>query len=195
MRTYQKIQATLLASLLSTTVIGAGAVGATTIHHTSSSALAHAAKPAPKILKVAFHGTYRGTMAILWSSTGGKATAVRGRGAGTYLGASQMVGTGSAPASSTCDPMTGTGYLLGGGSKLVLSVVTSSSQACAAGQAAPTSISVKGVAKVVSGLGKWKGATGNLNFTGSFSIQKTTAGSSETDSFTATLKGTLSIRK
>jgi hypothetical protein len=51
------------------------------------------------------------------------------------------------------------------------------------------------VATVLSGTGKFKGATGTLSFSGSFSIQSTTAGSSESDSFSATLTGTLSIKE
>ena len=73
-------------------------------------------------------------------------------------------------------------------------VVSSSSQACAAGQSAPTSVTVKGVATVLSGTGKYAGAKGNLTVAGSFSIKSTTAGSSESDAFTATLKGTLTVK-
>ena len=197
MRTYKKIPAPLFASLLVVSAAGVGAAGATTVHQPSSTAAAHATKKAPpKVVKVAFRGVYKGTIALEWSAAGGKATAVNGTGTGTYLGASKLVGlSGSAPASNTCDPMTGTGYLLGGGSKLMLTIITNSSQACAAGQSAPTSVSVKGLAKVTSGIGKWKGATGNLKFTGSFSIKDTTAGSKETDTFSATLTGVLVIRK
>ncbi len=195
MRTFKMISAPVLVGVLTVSAMGiAPSVGATTIHQSTTSVAAHAVKP--KIVKVAFKGAYKGTIAMLWSSTGVKATAVTGTGTATYLGKSKLAGTGSAPASNTCDPLTGTGTLIGAGSKLVLKIIApSTSQACAAGQAAPTSVSVKGIAKVLSGTGKYKGVTGTLKFTGSFSIKSTTAGSSETDAFSAALNGVLSIKK
>ncbi len=197
MRTFKMISAPVLVGVLTVSAMGiAPSVGATTIHQSTASIVAHVVKPKPKMVKVAFKGTYKGTIAMLWSSTGVKATAVTGTGSATYLGASKLSGTGSAPASNTCDPLTGTGTLIGAGSKLVLRIIApATSQACAAGQAAPTSVSVKGIAKVLSGTGKYKGVTGTLKFTGSFSIKSTTAGSSETDAFSAALNGVLSIKK
>ena len=197
MRTFKMISAPVLVGVLTVSAMGiAPSVGATTIHQSTASVAAHAVKPKPKIVRVAFKGAYKGTIAMLWSSTGVKATAVTGTGTATYLGKSKLAGTGSAPASNTCDPLTGTGTLIGAGSKLVLKIIApSTSQACAAGQAAPTSVSVKGIAKVLSGTGKYKGVTGTLKFTGSFSIKSTTAGSSETDAFSAALNGVLSIKK
>ncbi len=176
------------------TFMAVGPVGAagTSVHSTSSHASlsSHAAK----VVKVAFKGTYSGTIALLWSSTGVEATSVTGHGAGTY-GANAMSGTGGGSAASTCDPFSGTGALTGA-SGLKMKIVSSpKTQACAAGSAAPTSVSVTGVATVVSGTGKFKGATGTLNFKGSFSIQSTTAGSKESDSFSATLTGVLTIKK
>ncbi len=185
----------MLVSALAVSAVGvATSAGATTLHHSTSGSTAHVVKP--KIVKVAFRGTYKGTIAMLWSSTGVKATAVTGAGTATYLGKSTMSGSGSSTASSTCDPLTGKGVLVGSGSKLMLTIIDpTSSQACAAGQSAPTSVSVKGVAKVTGGLGKYKGVSGTLKFTGSFSIKSTTAGSSESDAFSATLTGVLSIKK
>jgi hypothetical protein len=76
-----------------------------------------------------------------------------------------------------------------------LSIVSSTkTQACAVNSAAPTPVTVNGVAKIVSGTGKFKGATGTLSFKGSFSIQATTAGSSENDAFSATLSGVVTIK-
>ena len=188
------ISAPVLVGALTVSAMGfAPSVGATTIHQSTAIV---AARVVPKIVKVKFVGKYTGTIAMLWSSTGVKATAVTGKGTGTYLGVSKLAGAGSAPASNTCDPLTGTGTLIGAGSKLVLKIIApATSQACAAGQAAPTSVSVKGIAKVLSGTGKYKGVFGVLKFTGSFSIKATTAGSSETDAFSAALNGVLSIKK
>ena len=83
-----------------------------------------------------------------------------------------MAGKGAGTAASTCNPFSGTGTLNGAGSKIVVKVVSSSkTQACAANSAAPTPVIVNGVATIVSGTGKFKGANGTLTFKGSFSIQ------------------------
>jgi hypothetical protein len=146
-----------------------------------------------KIKHVAFKGTYSGTMALLWSSTGVTASSVVGHGTGTY-GANTMKGSGGGSAANTCDPFSGAGSLVGA-SGLKLSIVTSTkTQACAVNSAAPSPVTVNGVAKIVSGSGKFKGASGTLTFKGQFSIQATTAGSTENDSFNATLTGTVTIK-
>ena len=192
MRTFTSIPKSLLAGLMAAALLGVVPAGATTRPVATTTASAHAVK----VVKVKFHGTFKGTIAMLWSSTGAKATSVKGTGSATYLGKATMTGTGSAPASNTCDPLTGIGFLRGAGSMLHLQVINpTKSQACAAGSSAPTSVSVKGVAKILGGAGKWRGATGTLNFTGSFSIQKTTAGSTETDAYSATLTGLVLVRK
>jgi hypothetical protein len=175
--------------------VPAGAVIATKPAATVALA-SHAAttKKVFKITHVAFKGTYTGTIALLWSSTGVTATSVSGHGTGTD-GANAMKGAGSGSAASTCNPFNGSGNLVGA-SGLKLSVVTSSkTQACAVNAAAPSPVTVAGVAKIVSGTGKFKGATGTLSFKGSFSVQSSTAGSNESDSFNATLSGVLTIKK
>src|ERR1035438_9224794 len=101
-----------------------------------------------KTTHVAFKGSYHGTIALLWSSTGVTATAVHGTGNATKLGASTMSGKGNGTAANTCNPFSGSGLLSGAGSTLKLSITTSTStQACAVGQAAPTVVLVKGTAK------------------------------------------------
>jgi hypothetical protein len=105
-----------------------------------------------------------------------------------------MKGSGGGSAANTCDPFAGAGTLVGA-SGLKLSVASSSkTQACAVNSAAPSPVTVTGVAKILSGTGKFKGATGTLSFKGSFSIQATTAGSSESDAFNATLTGVVTIK-
>jgi len=174
--------------------IPAGAAASNAPTQTARVSLAsHGAKKVTKITHGAFKGSYTGTMALLWSSTGVQATSVVGHGTGTYA-ANTMSGLGGGSAANTCDPFTGSGSLTGS-SGLKLSVVSSSkTQACAVNSAAPTPVTVNGVAKIVSGTGKFKGASGTLSFKGSFSIQKTTAGSSENDSFTATVSGVVTIK-
>jgi hypothetical protein len=196
----RSLRGTLSRSLLAVGVIGllattglsstAGALSSQRVLPASNVA-SHAVKA--KIVHVAFKGSYTGTIGLLWSSTGVQATSVKGTGTGTD-GANVVSGSGSGSAASTCDPFSGLGAL-SGASGLKLRVASSSkTQACAVNSAAPTPVTVKGVATVLSGTGKFKGATGTLSFSGSFSIQATTAGSSESDSFSATLTGTLTIK-
>jgi hypothetical protein len=138
----------------------------------------------------AFSASYSGTIAMLWSASEVKVTALAGTGRGSTLGLTTVSGTGSSSPSSTCDPINGTGTLSGGGSTLRLSLLTTT-KACATDSAAPTTATVTGTAKVIGGTGKFAGATGTLKVRGSFSIKSTTAGSSESDGFNATLIGTV----
>ncbi len=142
---------------------------------------------------VAFSATYKGTIAMLWSSSDVKVTSLSGTGTGTDLGLTAVSGTGSAAPSSQCDPISGVGTLSGGGSTLKLTM--KSTTACGAAGAAPTTVTISnGTALITGGTGKFAGATGTLKVTGSFAIQSTTAGSNESDAFTATLVGTLKVK-
>jgi hypothetical protein len=154
-----------------------------------------------KVQKITFRGSYKGSIALLMvgasgqSATSVKVTSLVGKGSGTY-GTSTLLATGSAPASNQCDELAGLGSVTGSGSRLTFKVVTSSkSQGCASGTATPTSVSVKGVATVTGGSGKYKGVSGTLTFKGSFSVTSNAGGSNERDSFSATLTGPLTIKK
>jgi hypothetical protein len=145
------------------------------------------------IKHVTFRGSYSGKMALLWTSSGVTASSVAGHGTGTY-GANTMKGSGGGSAASSCDPFSGAGNLVGA-SGLKLSIVSSTkTQACAINSAAPTPVTVSGVAKILSGTGRFKGSSGTLTFKGSFTIQNSTAGSSENDSFSATITGVVTIK-
>jgi hypothetical protein len=174
--------------------IPAGAVASNTPNPVAHVTLAsHATKRVIKTTHVAFKGTYSGTIALLWSSTGVSATSVAGHGTGTD-GTNTLKGSGGGSAANTCNPFDGSGALVGV-SGLKLSVATSTkSQACAVNASAPTPVTVNGVAKILSGTGKFKGASGTLSFKGQFSVQSSTAGSSENDSFNATLTGVVTIK-
>ncbi len=144
---------------------------------------------------VALRATFHGTMSLLWSSSSVKVTSLVGTGTIPGAGAGTLKGTGLSSPSGSCDPFSGTGSITTAKGALVLRVVSSAKQsACAAGSAAPTTVSVKGVATVVSGRGIYLAAKGNLAIRGSFSIQSTAAGSTESDRFTATLVGKLTVK-
>ena len=189
-------QSKIIGALMLTGVVGLGGVAsaatAPSSHaRTSQSVQAHVVKTK----RIAFKGSYSGNIAMLWNSSSVTATSVTGKGTGTLLGASKVSGKGSGNATATCNPFSGTGTLSGGGSVIRFRVVSSASQqACAAGQSAPTTVALKGIATVIGGTGKYAGATGKLAISGSFSIQSTTAGTSESDAFTATLHGSLTVK-
>lgn len=138
-------------------------------------------------------GTYSGKMSFLVKNTTVEASSVTGSGTTTVIGKSTLTGTGSSVVSPTsgCDPISGGGMLDGAKGDLKLTVVTSSSNGCAA-VAPPTTVTITGVVKVVSGTGVLKGATGTLSFKGKFVLLSDSSDSSTT--FTnATLSGSLKV--
>jgi hypothetical protein len=141
----------------------------------------------------AFNASYNGDISLLWSSSDVRATALTGTGSGADFGLTSVTGTGSSVASSTTDPINGTGVLKGAGGTLNVKLATGST-ATAVGSAAPTTVTVAGTATILSGTGTFAGATGTLKVSGSFNVQSTTAGSSEHDSFSATLKGNVTVK-
>ncbi len=181
-------------ALVASTLGLAGSVGAGAVRVAQPSRAAVVQMHA-KAMTVTFSGSYKGTMALLWSSSAVTVTSLTGTGASSKLGKATLKGTGSSSPSSTCDPFSGSGTITSAKGKLIFRVVSSSKQqACASGDAAPTSVTVKGVATVTNGTGVYAGAKGTLTLKGAFSIQSTTAGSSETDSFTASLTGKLTVK-
>ena len=197
MSTFKKFLA--IGTVGAVSIMGAGvASGATHAgpNGTSHVSIAHVVKT----VKVAFKGSYKGTMKFLWSSSTVAATIVSGRGTGTYMAGGTMTGHGTGADTAYSDPFSGTGVLSGAGSKLMVSVIKTSSSASVADgttsgpQSPPTTVTVVGKAKVTGGTGKWKGASGTLKFSGSFSVANSTAGTTESDSFTATLSGPLTVK-
>ena len=139
---------------------------------------------------VAFSGTYKGKIAVLWSDSDVRATSVTGAGTGNLLGLDQLTGNGSSAPQSQCDGFDGSGILSGGGNTLKVTW-DSSAKACAADGAAPTSITITGNAAITGGTGKFAGATGTLKATGTFAIKSKDAGFSESAALTLTLIGNI----
>jgi hypothetical protein len=142
---------------------------------------------------VAFSGTYKGKMSVLWSDTGVQASSVTGTGTGTTLGLDSLSGTGSSSPQNQCDSINGSGILSGGGNTLKVTFDTNA-KACAAEGAAPTSLSLTGTATITGGTGKYAGATGTLKATGSFAIKSNQAGFGETTALTLTLSGNINTK-
>lgn len=140
-----------------------------------------------------FNGTYKVKISLLWGETDVRATTVTGTGTGDVLGLTDLVGTGYSAPMNQCDGFDGSGTLSGGGSTLKLAFDTSA-QGCAEDANAPTTISIKGNAKILSGTGKYAGATGTLSVKGTFSIRSTAIGSTEVISATLTATGSVTTK-
>ena len=140
-----------------------------------------------KVATVAFSGTYKGQITMVWSSSSVKAT-IKGTGTGDVSGLTELTGVGTAAPQSQCDVLNGTGTLGSGANTIALSVV-STAKGCAEEAAAPTDVNVTGNATVSGGTGKFAGATGTLKLTGYFSVKATTAGTTDNSTFTVKIEG------
>ena len=190
-----------IGTVSSVSLFGVGIASAAT--NTPASASSHTAVAhVLKVKKVAFKGSYKGSIKLVWGASTVSASLVGARGTGSLLGAaSTMSGNGSGADTAYSNAFLGTGALTGAGSKLNVNIIKTASSASvpsgtqAGAQSPPTLVMVVGQAKVLSGTGKWKGATGTLKFSGTFMVTNSTAGTTESDAFTATLSGTLSVKK
>ena len=144
----------------------------------------------PTSSTVAFSGTYKGKIAVLWSDSDVRATSVTATGTGNNSGLDGLTGSGSAAPQSQCDGFDGSGILSGSGNTLKVTW-DPSAKACAADGAAPTSITVTGNATITGGTGKFAGATGTLKATGTFAIKSKDAGFGESAALTLTLTGNI----
>lgn len=151
-----------------------------------------AATTATKAGSVAFSGTYKGKISILFGDGNLiQVTKVDATGTGNISGLSGMSGSASAVPASLCDNFDGKGVITGGGNSLNLTF-DSSSQGCADSDSAPATITIKGSAKITGGTGKYAGASGTLSVKGTFDINsKGIVNSSESTSFTLDLTGNI----
>ena len=156
-----------------------------------------AAKPvattATKAGSVAFAGTYKGKISLLFGDGNLiQVTKVDGTGTGNVSGLTGMSGTASAVPANLCDNFDGKGVISGGGNSLNLTF-DSSSQGCS--DSAPATITIKGSAKITGGTGKYAGASGTLTVKGTFDINsKGIVNSSESTSFTLDLSGNIATK-
>lgn len=139
---------------------------------------------------VAFSGTYKGKLSIVWGDTYLQVTSVKGEGTGNVLGLTDMSGTGSAAPAGICDTFDAKGSIAGGGSSLNVTF-DSSSKGCAEDESAPTTIKITGTATITGGTGKYAGATGTLKVTGTFSVK---GGSKEDAAFTMDVSGNIKTK-
>ena len=139
---------------------------------------------------VAFSGTYKGKLSIVWGDTYLQVTGVNGTGTGNVLGLTDMSGTAAAAPAGICDTFDAKGSISGGGSSLNVSF-DSSAKGCAEDESAPTTIKITGTATITGGTGKYAGATGTLKVTGTFSVK---GGSKEDAAFTMDVSGNIKTK-
>jgi hypothetical protein len=148
------------------------------------------ATTAPVAAAIAFSGTYKGTLAIVWGDTYLQVTSVTAKGTGNVLGLTDMTGTGSAAPAGLCDTFDGKGSIGGGGNSLNVAFDTSA-KGCAEDESAPTTIKITGNAQITGGTGKYAGATGTLKVSGVFSVK---GGSKESAAFTMDVSGNIKTK-
>jgi len=174
--------------------------GAATVHSLKAPARSALVNHVVKVKKVAFKGSYNGSLTFLLTSeastsTSASVTSVSGKGTSTTIGSTTLTGTGNVPATAASSGFhyTGTGKLAGAGGTLTLKILSNNSSGAAPENAAGT-VTLTGTATVVSGTGKLKGATGSLKFSGSFAISNDGVSGTQSPAFTSKLSGTLVIR-
>jgi hypothetical protein len=164
-------------------------------YSTKKPAAKPAATTATKAGSVAFAGTYKGKISILFGDGNLiQVTKVDGTGTGNVSGLSAMSGSASSAPANLCDNFDGKGVISGGGNTLNLTF-DSSSQGCADSDSAPATITIKGSAKVTGGTGKFAGASGTLTVKGTFDINsKGIVNTSESTSFVLDLSGNITTK-
>jgi heat shock protein HslJ len=150
------------------------------------------ASPATAAPAVHFSGKYSGNASLLIDNGAVTIKSVKGKGTGTLVGASSILGHGSASASGQCNPFTGTGSIAGSGARISLAVVKSSSSGCSSGESGPVTVTFQGVAMATGGSGRASGAKGSLKFTGSLKLAGTSG--AQNGSYKVTLTGNLTVR-
>ena len=127
------------------------------------------ATPTKAAAPVVIGATYKGTMSALWSDSGIDAS-VKGSATANNAGLDSLVGSGTyaTQEGAKCITLAGEATLSGGGNTLKLSFITPKSTACGKDADGPTSVEINGLAQIMSGTGKYVGATGTLKVEGAF---------------------------
>jgi hypothetical protein len=194
MNQVRKVSLLGAASLIGIVGMGVTGAGASPVHGVHALSIsAHVATTK----KLSFTGTYHGTVKMLWGTTGVSGS-MAATGKGTTLGTGSLSATGATKSfstSSSSDPLKGTALLKGTGGSLTVTAVNvtaTTTSSAAPTSAAPDPVTISGTVKVTKGTGKFAGATGTLSVHATFTVNTTTG--NESQSFTATLKGSLSIK-
>jgi len=118
---------------------------------------------------VAFKGSYEGRAIVRTTGSDSANLSATGKGTGTLIGASALVGTGVGLNSEPCPIFSGKGTLTAtkGGAKIYFTMVPGATSCPGATESDPNAL--KGTAKVTGGTGMFKKARGTLKLTGTYS--------------------------
>jgi hypothetical protein len=143
---------------------------------------------------VKIDATYKGTVTMLWGDADVTVTNVTATGSGTTGGLDSLKGMGAAAPAEQCTPFDGEGTL-GSGADTLKVKYADGSMACSADADAPTVVTIKkGPLTIVSGTGKYAGATGSLTLTGSWKVDSASKGSKPATPVTLQLTGTITTK-
>lgn len=143
---------------------------------------------------VSINATYKGTVTMVWGEADVTVTKVTATGSGSTGGLDTLSGSGAAQPAEQCTPFDGEGTL-GTGADTLKVKYADGSMACSADADAPTTVTIKkGPLQIVSGTGKYAGATGSLVLTGSWKIPSATKGAKAPEAVTLTLTGTITTK-
>ena len=144
---------------------------------------------------VTINATYKGTITMVWGDADVTVTNVTATGTGTTGGLDTLKGTGAAAPDSQCAAFDGEGTL-GSGADTLKVKYADGSMACSAETEAPTTVTIKkGPLTIISGTGKYAGATGSLTLVGTWKIPSASKGAKPAEPVTLTLTGTITTKQ
>lgn len=143
---------------------------------------------------VTINATYKGTVTMVWGDADVTVTNVTATGTGATGGLDTLKGTGAAAPDSQCAAFDGEGTL-GSGADTLKVKYADGSMACSADAEAPTTVTIKkGPLTIMSGTGKYAGATGSLTLVGTWKIPSASKGAKPAEPVTLTLTGTITTK-
>lgn len=138
--------------------------------------------------------TYKGTITMVWGEADVTVTNVTATGSGTTGGLDKLSGMGAAAPAEQCTPFDGEGTL-GSGADTLKVKYADGAMACSADADAPTVVTIKkGPLTIVSGTGKYAGATGSLTLTGTWKIDSASKGTKPATAVTLNLVGSITTK-
>ena len=138
--------------------------------------------------------TYKGTVTMVWGEADVTVTNVTATGSGATGGLDKLSGMGAAAPAEQCTPFDGEGTL-GSGADTLKVKYADGAMACSADADAPTVVTIKkGPLTIVSGTGKYAGATGSLTLTGTWKIDSASKGTKPATAVTLNLVGSITTK-
>ena len=143
---------------------------------------------------VKIDATYKGTITMVWGEADVTVTNVTATGSGTTGGLDKLSGMGAAAPAEQCTPFDGEGTL-GSGADTLKVKYADGAMACSADADAPTVVTIKkGPLTIISGTGKYAGATGSLTLTGTWKIDSASKGTKPATAVTLNLVGSITTK-